>query len=134
MVRDLGSGFDPSFIPEENVLPDVAICTPERLDALLRLSSADSAAGARAADLFTSSNVIVFDELQLVGRPGRGPRFELIIARLRAKYPNMLFLGLAAASQGADELAQWLTNADRDRWGHPADRNTRNRLGDRRES
>ena len=111
-VRDLGSGFDPSFIPEGNVLPDVAICTPERLDALLRLSSVDSTAGARAADLFTSSNVIVFDELQLVGRPGRGPRFELIIARLRAKYPNMLFLGLSAMSQGADELAQWLTDAN----------------------
>ena len=72
-VRDLGRGFDPSFASEENVLPDVAICTPERLDALLRLSSANSTAGARAADLFTSSNVIVFDELQTGRRTWKRP-------------------------------------------------------------
>ena len=49
---------------------------------------------------------------RLVGGPGRGPRFELIIARLRAKYPNIFFLGLAAAVQGANQLAQWLTDTD----------------------
>lgn len=111
-VQDLGSGYDPSFSPAPGGLPDVAICTPERLDALLRLSSNADAAGADAADLLGSSNVIVFDELQLVGRPGRGPRFELILARLRSKYPDMLFLGLSAASQGADDLSYWLTETD----------------------
>ena len=111
-VRDLGSGFDPSFSVQDRGLPDVAICTPERLDALLRLSSTDTTAGADAAELFTTSNVVVFDELQLVGRSGRGPRFELILTRLRSKYPSMLILGLSAASQGADELSHWLTGAD----------------------
>jgi superfamily II DNA/RNA helicase len=111
-VKDLGSGFDLSFYPDESGLPDVAICTPERIDALLRLSSINDPSGIQAAELLTSTNVIVFDELQLVGRPGRGPRFELILTRLRAKYPNILFLGLSAASQGADDVAQWLTQTN----------------------
>ena len=109
-VRDLGSGFDPSF-PSQEGLPDVAICTPERLDALLRVSATDTVAGTEARELFTSANVIVFDELQLIGRPGRGPRFEMVLARLRAKYPGMLFLGLSAASQGANDISQWLTGS-----------------------
>jgi hypothetical protein len=111
-VKDLGSGYDPSFRPDESGLPDVSICTPERLDALLRLSSADNTAGAEAAALFASTNVVVFDELQLVGRQGRGPRLELVLTRLRVKYPQMLFLGLSAASQGANDLARWLTDTD----------------------
>lgn len=109
-VRDLGSGFDPSFEPDmPGGLPDVSICTPERLDALLRVAATENAAGAQANDLFVSTQVLVFDELQLVGRPGRGPRFELVLTRLRAKYPGMCFLGLSAAGQGADDVARWLT-------------------------
>src|ERR1700735_287714 len=53
-VQDLGSGYDPSFLPAEGRLPDVAICTPERLDALLRISTNETTSGAEAADLFTS--------------------------------------------------------------------------------
>lgn len=111
-VRDLGSGFDPNLIVGSDGLPDVAICTPERLDALLRMTSTATLAGTEVAELFASANLIVFDELQLIGRPGRGPRFEMILARMRAKYPNMLFLGLCAATQGADALARWLTGND----------------------
>lgn len=103
-VRDLGSGFDPSL--DTDALPDVAICTPERLDALLRASVTDS--GSQAADLFRTCSVLVFDELQLLGRPGRGPRFELILTRLRAMHPALRILGLCAATQGADDIASWL--------------------------
>lgn len=105
-VRDLGSGFDPSVDAES--LPDVAICTPERLDALLRVSVTESPSGLRAAELFRTCSVLVFDELQLLGRPGRGPRFDLILTRLRAMYPSLKILGLCAASQGADDVASWL--------------------------
>ncbi len=111
-VKDLGSGYDPSVDLDASVLPDVAVCTPERLDALLRVSASSSSAGAEAADLLASSHVLVFDELQLLGRPGRGPRFELILTRLRMKYPNLEILGLSAASQGADDVARWLSGRD----------------------
>lgn len=47
-----------------------------------------------------------------MGREGRGPRFELILARLRARYPAILVLGLCAATHGADEVANWLTGRD----------------------
>lgn len=105
-VRDLGSGFDPSV--DADSLPDVAICTPERLDALLRVSVTESHSGVQAAELFRTCSVLVFDELQLLGRPGRGPRFDLILTRIRAMYPGLKILGLCAASQGADDVATWL--------------------------
>ncbi len=108
-VQDLGSGFDPTYEGDKQADPDVAICTPERLDALLRLASSSRPGHAAAAALFDSCSVLVFDELQLVGRAGRGPRFELILTRLRAKYPSIRLLGLSAAAQGADDVARWLT-------------------------
>lgn len=111
-VKDLGSGFDTSFLPNQIELPDVAICTPERLDALLRISGENTSAGIKAAMLFESTSVVVVDELQLIGRPGRGPRFEMILARLRSKYPAASILGLCAASAKADDLAQWLAGSD----------------------
>ncbi|MER6654565.1 DEAD/DEAH box helicase [Streptomyces sp. NPDC000971] len=111
-VQDLGSGFDPDIRESEisrDDLPNVAICTPERLDSLLRISGQPTSAGAKAKELFDSCALLIFDELQLVGRPGRGPRFELILARIRQRYPNWKMLGLCAASQGTDELSAWLT-------------------------
>ncbi|MET8893546.1 DEAD/DEAH box helicase [Streptomyces albogriseolus] len=111
-VQDLGSGFDPALEESEvarDDLPHIAICTPERLDSLLRISSQQTSAGAKAKELFDSCTLLIFDELQLVGRAGRGPRFELILARLRQRYPEWNILGLCAASHGTDELSAWLT-------------------------
>jgi|GEM_PF-6688598 len=112
VVRDLGTGYDtrPS---DGHGLGDVVICTPERLDALLRLSTSDQPGRAAAAELFESCAVLVFDELQLVGRPGRGPRFELVLTRLRAKFPQMKFLGLSAATHGTDDVANWLAGGEK---------------------
>jgi len=122
-VQDLGSGYDPTLSldggrvglqpgrQDAGGLPDVAVCTPERLDALLRLSTENGSEGHAARKLLDSLSVLVFDELHLVGRSGRGPRFELLIARLRWTYPQLPILGLCAASHGVDDLAQWLGEA-----------------------
>jgi hypothetical protein len=125
-VADLGGTFDTSlhaFSTQENGLlgagiprdeaeaaglPDVGICTPERLDGLLRLAASDRPGADAAASLFQSLRLLVFDELQLIGRPGRGPRFELLLTRLRSQLPGVATLGLSAASAGAEELARWL--------------------------
>jgi len=128
-VADLGNAFDTTlgpFLPDEEPdgqsadgrpprdeaeaagLPDVGICTPERLDGLLRLSTTDRPGAAAAAAMFRSVRLLVFDELQLVGRPGRGPRLELLLTRLRAQFPSLPLLGLSAASMGAEDLAAWL--------------------------
>jgi hypothetical protein len=114
-VQDLGSGFDPAVRETEvtkEELPNVAVCTPERLDSLLRIAGQPTGAGAKAEELFDSCTLLIFDELQLVGRPGRGPRFELILARIRQRYPHWNILGLCAASHGTDELSSWLTAQD----------------------
>jgi len=126
VVRDLGSGYDPSFdymadsasqstgttpTDTSHRPPDVAICTPERLDALLRLSTSSAAGSVGARELLDSVQVLVFDELQLVGRQDRGPRFELLLTRLRWRYPGIQFLGLSAASYGTGDVATWVTGS-----------------------
>ncbi|QJS11903.1 DEAD/DEAH box helicase [Streptomyces argyrophyllae] len=114
-VRDMGSGYDPALeetgVPSGDELPDVAVCTPERLDSLLRLATHGGAAGERARLLFETCKVLVFDELQLVGRMGRGSRFELLLTRIRSRYPSWHMLGLCAASSDTERLSQWLTSS-----------------------
>jgi hypothetical protein len=94
-------------------MADVIICTPERLDALLRLANSTAEGHQQAHELFTTCSVLVFDELHLVGRSGRGPRFELILARVRQRQPDLKILGLAAAAHGSQELSEWLGDAER---------------------
>ncbi len=109
-VRDFGADFDLTLSEQllRGEVPDVALMTPERLDALMRL--ADSARkGSEAAKAFLSSIVlIVFDEIHLVGRPSRGPRLELLVSRLRRRFPNAPILGLSGVIDGIDDLARWL--------------------------
>ncbi len=109
-VRDLGGEFDASIEDElaYGEIPDVAVMTPERFDALIRLADDDRDGSEIAAELLSSLALLVFDEIQLVGRPGRGPRFELLLSRLRRRLPHVSLLGLSAASRGVDTLAEWL--------------------------
>lgn len=106
-IRDLGSGYDPSALPVGESA-DVIVCTPERLDGLLRLAVSGAEGSTEAAGFLDSCSVLVFDELHLIGRSGRGPRFELILARLRMRNPELRVFGLAAAAHGSRELSEWL--------------------------
>lgn len=109
-VRDIGGSFDPSIENRDEDFPDVAVCTPERLDALLRFSSSGSRRGADGArEFFDRCRLLIFDELHLIGRHGRGSRFELILARIKTRFPSWSILGLCAATHGVDELSGWLT-------------------------
>ncbi|CAN5145592.1 hypothetical protein BH23CHL1_BH23CHL1_16420 [soil metagenome] len=109
-VRDLGSAFDLDLEDQlgTDELPSVAIMTPERMDALMRLASTGRRGSEVAAELLSSTSLVIFDEIQLIGRQSRGPRLELFLTRLRQRYPQITILGLAAASQGVEELADWL--------------------------
>lgn len=102
MIQDLGSGYD---LDTPTRYGDVLVCTPERLDALLRQTESD----AEIAGVLARCRLVVFDEMHLIGRSGRGPRFEMLLTRLNLKYAGMGFLALSAASQGVDEVAEWLT-------------------------
>lgn len=102
VVQDLGSGYD---VETPAQIGNVLVCTPERLDALLRHSGTDPAMG----DAIGRCRLLVFDEMHLIGRSGRGPRFEMLLTRLKLRFPGIGFLALSAASQGVDEVAEWLT-------------------------
>jgi DEAD/DEAH box helicase len=101
-VQDLGSGYE---VDSPSRFGNVLVCTPERLDALIRQSARDSA----TALALERCRLVVFDEMHLIGRSGRGPRFELLLTRLKMRFPTVGFLALSAASQGVDEVAEWLT-------------------------
>lgn len=109
-VRDLGSAYDLSLeeLFRQGDLPDVAVMTPERLDALMRLADSTRRGHEAAADILDSAVLIVLDEVQLLGRLPRGPRLEIFLARLRQKLPEVPILGLAAATRGVADLAAWL--------------------------
>lgn len=103
VIQDLGSGYD---LDTPTRYGNVLVCTPERLDAVLRQSGSD----AETADALARCRLVVFDEMHLIGRSGRGPRFEMLLTRLNLRYGSMRFLALSAASQGVDEVAEWLTD------------------------
>lgn len=78
---------------------EIAICTPERFDALLR----------GAPDLVEHLRVVVFDEAHLVGNGSRGARLEGIISRLllrRAQSPRIVLL--SAVIPNPENLVSWL--------------------------
>ncbi|WP_330272107.1 DEAD/DEAH box helicase [Lentzea sp. NBC_00516] len=110
-VADLGSSYDTEGSSDSLAygIPDVAVTTPERLDALLRLSTTTRAGSDEARQLLASTRVVVFDEIQLLGREGRGQKFELVLTRLRMSYPSIKVLGLAAATFGTEILADWIS-------------------------
>lgn len=109
-VRDLGGEFntDPELLEEE--LPSVAVMTPERMDALLRMSRRkdETHEALEARKLIDSVRLVVFDEIHLVGRSGRGPRLELLLARLGAHLPEVEVFGLSAVTSSTDSLSDWL--------------------------
>jgi helicase len=107
---DLGGAYDVSLdeLFQNDELPDVAVMTPERFDALLRLADSGRRGHAAAAELLESLSLIVLDEVQLIGRPHRGAKYELFLTRVRQRLPSVSILGLAALSQGEVNLAEWL--------------------------
>jgi hypothetical protein len=104
VVQDLGSGYD---LDTPTRFGNVLVCTPERLDALLRQASSDT----ETFDVLQRCRLVVFDEMHLIGRSGRGPRFEMVLTRLKLRFTTISFLALSAASQGVDEVAEWLTDS-----------------------
>lgn len=109
-VKDLGSDFDIAIDEQldPGELPDLAVMTPERMDAILRLSTSSRAGATEAQALLEAVSLVVIDEAHLVGRPGRGPRLELLIARLKERLPNADLFALSAAAEGAQEFSSWL--------------------------
>lgn len=109
-VRDLGAEFDieRAAIDFLEPLPDVAIMTPERFDALLRLSTTEREGASEVNAFLQNLSLLVVDEVQLLGRTNRGPRLELILLRIRQRLPELSVLSMTGVIDNAEPLANWL--------------------------
>ena len=76
----------PDSPPNEKA--EILVCTPERLDVLLRNPEYHSWAA--------SVDTFVFDEFHLLGQAGRGARFESLVTRIVLTCPQSVLLALSA--------------------------------------
>ena len=79
---------------------EVLICTPERLEVILR--QPDNVTWARAVATY------VLDEFHLLGEEGRGAAIESLVTRLLVHVPDSSILALSATIGGLADLAGWL--------------------------
>lgn len=84
---------------------DVILCTPERLEILLRNPEYHPW-------LSQISNVII-DEIHLLAEEKRGPTLEAAITRVQMIAPHINLLGLSATVGGIARLRDWLQSAGR---------------------
>ena len=63
----------------------------------------------QAPRLFEQVGVIVWDELQMLSDPQRGPLAEMLIAHLLDKYPGVRHVGLSAVLDYPEDLAHYFS-------------------------
>lgn len=84
---------------------DIVICTPEKLDLMIR----------RSADFLKRVGLFVFDEGHMIDESGRGVRYEFLIDRLRRRRQraglNFRLLIMSAVVPNAGDLAEWVSGS-----------------------
>jgi superfamily II DNA/RNA helicase len=94
-------GFDQDEMSQELAsIDDVLVLTPEKLDLLFRLRG----------DFLDQVSLIVIDEGHIVADQSRGPKFELLVSRLRRRLPTARFLMMSAVvpDETLQDFAIWL--------------------------
>ena len=86
--------------PAEQTTGQIVVATPERLDAISRVSD--------NKEWFKNISMVCIDEAHLIGDPYRGATLELLIAFLRTTNANARLILMSATISNTDELAQWL--------------------------
>jgi len=83
---------------------DVLIVTPEKLDLVLRLRP----------EIWEQIKLIVLDQVHIVDDPSRGPKFELLLSRIKARLPDCRFLVMSAVVPDStlDLFAKWLAGSE----------------------
>jgi len=111
-VRDFGGDFDATLAQqlEAGDLPKLGVMTPERLDGLVRLADSDRSGSEAAREFLEDVSLFVLDEAQLLGRFDRGPRLDLLLSRVRRRFPEARHLALSGVIAGADDFARWLSD------------------------
>ncbi len=79
---------------------DVLVATPEKVDLLLRINP----------HFFDEVCLVVLDEGQIVEDSRRGPKYEILVTRLKRRWPDIRFLFLSAVvpRQTLEDFANWL--------------------------
>lgn len=96
---------------------ELIICTPERLEILLR--SKDNIYWARAVGTF------VIDEFHLLGDAKRGATVEILVTRILASCPWSRIVALSATMGGLDMVSRWLSKGGKpvtileNQWRYP---------------
>ena len=82
---------------------DVLITTPEKLDLLQRTQP----------EFLTNTMLFVLDEAQIIADRDRGPKYELLITRLKRRLPEARFLMLSAVvpNQTLEDFARWFNSS-----------------------
>jgi helicase len=79
---------------------EILICTPEKLEILLR--NPDNTDWARQVDTY------ILDEFHLLGEKGRGATMEVLVTRLLTMAPESSLMALSATIGKLDSIIHWL--------------------------
>ena len=77
---------------------DLIISTNEKMDSLIR----------HHAPWLKDVNLVVADEIHLMGDVRRGPTLEIVLTRLKWMNPKLRFIALSATIPNAHQIARWL--------------------------
>lgn len=77
---------------------DIIISTNEKMDSLIRHHSG----------WLNDVDLVVADEIHLLGDPHRGPTLEIVLTRLRSMNPELRIIALSATIPNAADIAHWL--------------------------
>ena len=77
---------------------DIILVSTEKLDSLIR----------HGAPWIKDVGCFVFDEVHMLGDPGRGSVLEILITKLRRIVPSAQIIALSATVGNAKEIAEWL--------------------------
>lgn len=77
---------------------DIIISTNEKIDSLLR----------HRASWLKHVNLVIADEIHLIGDPYRGPTLEMVLTRFKWLNPELRIIALSATIPNAFEIARWL--------------------------
>ena len=79
-------------------MADLIITTNEKMDSLMRHN----------VPWINEINLVIADEIHLLGDPWRGPTLEIVLTRLKAMSSRIQFIALSATIPNAGEIAEWL--------------------------
>lgn len=99
-LSSLTGSYESSPVDAESLDDDLLVLTPEKLDLLLRSES----------EFVDELDVVVLDESHIVGEENRGPKYEIVISRLRQRRPDVKIVALSAVVPDStlDDFTEWL--------------------------